>query len=79
VLKQDVSVNGGTMLPKGSYPLQIPSGQQTGLKIKTENFVMGNDSSKSVTLVFDAASSVGNVIVTGNGQFQMSPVLRPRN
>ena len=78
VLKQDVSVS-GTTLPKGSYPLRIPSGQQTGLKIKTENFVMGNDSSKAVTLVFDAASSVGNVIVTGNGQFQMSPVLKSRN
>ena len=79
VLKQDVSLSTGTTLTKGSYPLRIPSGQQTGLKIKTDNFVMGNDSSKAVTLVFDAASSVGNVIVTGNGQFQMSPVLRSRH
>ena len=79
VLKQDVAFGGGNMIAKGSYPLRIPSGQQNGLKIKTASFVVGDDSTKAVTLVFDGANSLGNVILTGNGRLQMSPVLRARN
>jgi hypothetical protein len=78
VLKQDVSFGQSNMIVKGSYPVRIPSGQQTGLKIKTASFVVGEDSAKAVTLVFDGATSLGTVIVTGNGRLQMSPVLRSR-
>ena len=78
VLKQDVSFGQDNLIAKGSYPLHIPSGQQSGLKIKTASFVVGEDSAKAVTLVFDGANSLGNIIVTGNGRLQMSPVLRSR-
>jgi hypothetical protein len=79
VLKQDVVLPQGNTLAKGTYPVSIPSGQQTGLKIKIASFEVADGSTEAVTLVFDGASSLGNLIVTGNGVVQMSPVLRARN
>jgi hypothetical protein len=79
VLKQDVVLPQGNTLAKGSYPVRIPSGQQTGLKIKTTGFEVAEGSTEAVTLVFEGSSTLGNLIVTGNGVLQMSPVLRARN
>ena len=79
VLKQDVQLPQGNVLAKGTYPVRIPSGQQTGLKIKVASFEIAEGSTEAVTLVFEGTSTLGTLIVTGNGVVQMSPVLRPRN
>jgi hypothetical protein len=76
-LNQAVTL-GTNNLARGSYPLRIPSGGQTGLKIQTASFKIADDSLSTVVLVFDQSSSVGNVTVTGNGTVMMSPVLRSR-
>jgi hypothetical protein len=78
-LKEDVSMGGSIRLTKGTHPLTLPSALQSGLKIKTARFTVSQDSAATIKLVFDGASSVGNVQITGNGVAQMSPVLRARN
>ncbi len=54
------------------YPLTIPSGSETGLKIKLgQNFKKGNE--QEVTIDFDAALSVHQ---TENGTYELKPVLK---
>ena len=77
-LNQDVVAGVTSRITKGSYALRLPSAAQSGLKLQTGSFTVSEDVSAGVTLVFDAASSIGNISVTGNGQFTMSPVLRSR-
>lgn len=77
-LNTDVTAGVTSRITKGSYALRLPSAAQSGLKLQTGSFTVSEDVSAGVTLVFDAASSIGNITVTGNGTFQMSPVLRSR-
>ena len=55
-----------------TYDLKTPSAQQSGLKIKV-NMDLQAGSSYVVLLDFDAARSV---VRTGNGKFNLKPVLR---
>jgi len=54
-----------------SYPLQIPSGSESGLKIKVNKNLSG--SLDSLLIDFDAALSIHQ---TGTGEYQLKPVLR---
>jgi hypothetical protein len=54
------------------YPLDIPSGAQTGLKLNHQFDIEAN-SLYEMTLDFDVSRSIH---VTGNGQYMMRPVIR---
>ncbi|HSL69201.1 MAG TPA: DUF4382 domain-containing protein [Longimicrobiales bacterium] len=75
VLTQAVKV-GNTTLPPDTYALRIPSSLQSGLKINLPSFMVEENETEDATLVFDNATAIGTVVVTGNGVLQMSPVLR---
>jgi len=55
-----------------TYALNIPSGSQSGLKLNHQ-FDIEADALYELTLDFDAAHSIH---MTGNGQYQMNPVIR---
>ncbi|MDK9699298.1 MAG: DUF4382 domain-containing protein [bacterium] len=54
------------------YPLNIPSGTQTGLKLNHQ-FDIASDALYELTLDFDVSRSIH---LTGNHQYQMRPVIR---
>jgi len=53
------------------YPLTIPSGSESGLKLKVDRNL--NNGTDQVTVDFDAALSVHQ---TGNGKYMLKPVLK---
>jgi Domain of unknown function (DUF4382) len=55
------------------YPLTIPSGSESGLKIKVDKQL--NGTLDSLLIDFDAALSIHQL---GNGDYQLRPVLRIR-
>jgi Domain of unknown function (DUF4382) len=67
VLGNDNSIKIGTV----TYPLTIPSGSESGLKIKLNKKL--NASIDSLLIDFDAALSI---MVTGNGEYKLKPVLK---
>ncbi len=62
----NVVVNGVT------FPLEIPSGDQTGIKLN-HSFVIQSGVTYELMLDFDAAHSI---VLTGNGQYKLKPVIR---
>ena len=54
------------------HEMKVPSGQQSGLKIKM-NKILVQDSLATVTIDFDAGESV---VEKGNGSFSLKPVIR---
>ena len=60
--------------PAGTYPLDIPSAAQSGIKIPGAGFAVG----ETVMLMFDGSTSVANVVANPNG-VKMSPVLKARS
>ena len=54
------------------YPLEIPSGDQTGIKLIHE-FTLEPDFVYELLLDFDASRSI---IQTGNGQYKLKPTIR---
>jgi len=54
-----------------SFPLTIPSGQESGLKIKLSKKL--NATLENVVVDFDAALSIHQ---TGNGKYMLKPVLK---
>lgn len=54
------------------YPLEIPSGEQTGLKLNHEFDIIA-ETVYELMLDFDAERSI---ILTGNGQYKLKPVIR---
>jgi Domain of unknown function (DUF4382) len=54
------------------YPLEIPSGQQTGVKLN-HSFDIQSGLLYELLLDFDAERSI---VVTGNGQYKLKPVIR---
>lgn len=58
-------------------PLRIPSGDQTGIKVPGLSFEVAADAESEVTVSFDGGASVQNLVVTGNGEVLMTPVLTP--
>lgn len=67
VLGSNNSIKIGTV----TYPLTIPSGSESGLKIKVNKKL--NASIDSLLIDFDAALSI---MVTGNGEYKLKPVLK---
>ena len=55
-----------------TYPLEVPSGEQTGLKLNL-NRLMIQDSLNTVLLDFDAEKSI---VATGNGKYLLKPVIK---
>lgn len=55
-----------------TYGLEIPSSNESGLKINVHETIKRNDN-LIVTLDFDADASV---ILTGNGEYKMKPVIK---
>jgi hypothetical protein len=55
-----------------SYPLEIPSGEQTGLKLN-HTFDIQNGLIYELMLDFDAERSI---VLTGNGQYKLKPIIR---
>jgi hypothetical protein len=67
--------NNTIMVDSVLYPLQTPSAQSSGLKIKLQQAqVLIPDSLNSLTLDFDAAESI---VEQGNGGYLLRPVIRP--
>ena len=62
----NIVVNGVT------YPLEIPSGAQSGLKLN-HAFVIESGLLYELILDFDAEHSI---VLTGNGQYKLKPVIR---
>jgi len=56
-----------------SYPMQTPSGQSSGYKIKMDEQLMVPGGVYSVVIDFDVNASVHE---TGNGKFMLKPVVR---
>ena len=55
-----------------TYPLEIPSGEQSGLKLN-HSFDIEDGLLYELLLDFDAERSI---VVTGNGQYKLKPVIR---
>lgn len=55
-----------------TYPLEIPSGDQTGVKLN-HSFEIQSGSIYELLLDFDAQRSI---VLTGNGQYKLKPVIR---
>lgn len=65
--------SGNTIVVDGrSHPLTVPSGSESGLKINVHQDLKA-DGDFSLMLDFDAAHSIH---VTGNGEYQLKPVIR---
>lgn len=64
--------NNEVIIDGQSYPLQTPSTQQSGLKLKIDAYIQGG-SIFSLLIDFDAARSI---VDTGNGNYMLKPVLR---
>ena len=73
-LAQDVTLGAITFTAGTAYELNIPSGAQTGIKVQLGGIEVPDGGAAEVELLFDAATSVGNVLVTGSG-LQMTPVM----
>ena len=70
----DTNMNSFVETDNGSvYPLKIPSGSSSGLKIKSA-FSFAEDSGHAYTLDFDLNKSV--VIAGASGKYELKPVLR---
>jgi len=64
---------GNTIIVDGiSYPLTIPSGSESGLKINVHQDLPA-DGNMTLMLDFDAAHSI---LKTGNGDYKLKPVIR---
>jgi hypothetical protein len=71
---QDVTLGANTYTAGTAYPLTIPSGAQTGIKLELGGIEVPEGGAAEVELVFDAALSVDNVLATGAG-ILMTPVM----
>jgi len=71
VFSEPVEV-GGSML-EGEQPLEIPSGEQSGIKVQTGFFDV-DASLETIGLLFDPANSVKNVVANAN-RISMTPVI----
>ena len=57
------------------YPLKVPSGSESGLKIKLDELVTSNQNI-DILLDFDANASI---IETGSGKYMLKPVLKVKS
>lgn len=64
--------NNSVVVDSVSYPLSTPSAQQSGLKLQVHKS-LAPGVSYMLLLDFDAAQSI---VITGNGTYQLKPVIR---
>lgn len=64
--------NNSIITTAGTFPLTIPSGQESGLKINV-NYDIINNANVIMVLDFDAGASV---VENGNGSFSLKPVIK---
>lgn len=74
-LNTSVDVGNATFDADVAYPLIISGGEQSGIKVQVANFVVPDGGAESVNLFFDADTSVGTVVATGNGVLRMNSVM----
>ncbi len=67
--------NNSVMVDSVTYPLTVPSGEQSGLKIQVHQHISAGVA-YSVLLDFDANKSI---IRQGNGKYKLKPVIRTIN
>jgi len=67
-----IGVGSNVVVDGITYPLTIPSGQQSGLKLNHQFEIVPN-TLYELTLDFDAESSIHQ---TGNGEYMLNPVIR---
>jgi hypothetical protein len=58
----------------GTYPLEVPSGENNGIRIPFATITIGEDATADVVLKFDGNTTV-HTVATGSGTLKMSPVL----
>lgn len=76
-LNRDVTVGQHTFTA-GTHTLVVPSGAQTGIKVPFQSLVIGDGTEGDVLLLFEAGTTVQNVVATGSGKLMMPPVLKAR-
>lgn len=74
VLDADIDAS-GQQIPAGAYQVNVPSAEQTGLKIPGLAVDISDGETETVTLEIGVDASIGTLVWTANG-FQLSPVLR---
>jgi hypothetical protein len=75
----DITVGNETFVAGKIYDLDIPSVENSGLKINTAHFTVeetADESAETVLVLFDPAATTASIGVTGSGRVRMSPVLR---
>ena len=81
--KGGIQVGVGVSLLGGvEYAVSIPSAAQTGIKTSasfTVNATANGGSTADIALMFDQASTLGNVTATGTGQVILAPVIQCNN
>lgn len=70
-----VKVGNATYDADVEYELRIPSAGQSGLKVQTGFFDIGSGEVETVGLLVDLTDSVKNIVATGAGTVQMTPVI----
>ena len=72
VLKNEVRVGAHTFQKDSAYTLRVPSGV---VKVPLTKFTVGADSVSSLNFEFREQPSIANIVATGSGVLQMTPVL----
>ncbi len=72
---QIVTPTGDTLKAGVGLPVKIPSADSTGAAIKTDERFTVASGSATVQLFFDADDTVRHILLTGNGQIIVPPVI----
>ncbi len=74
VFSGPVEVDGMMLAQDEDHDLEIPSGEQTGIKVQTGFFDVPAAGTETIGLYFDPAHSVKNIVVNAN-RISMTPVI----
>ena len=74
VFSGPVEVDGMMLAQDEDHDLEIPSGEQTGIKVQTGFFDVPAAGTETIGLYFDPANSVKNIVVNAN-RISMTPVI----
>ena len=72
VLKNDARVGNHDFEKGTAYTLRVPSGV---IKVPLSKFTVGEDSVSTLNMEFRSQPSIANIVATGSGVLQMTPVL----
>lgn len=78
VFSENVDLGDGFQYVAGEpgYPVEIPSGDQTGIKTDASVSISSVDGQATLELAFDPSATFLNVTGTGDGRVILSPVIR---